>query len=284
MAISRGALVLGGGGVTGIAWETGLLAGLAEAGVDLTAADLVVGTSAGSVVGAQILSGATLEELYAAQVADATGEIAARMGPGVLVRFIVASIWPGDERSGRARLGHASMKARTVTESERREVIKRRLPNHSWPERRLLIVAVDAETGETRVFDRESGVMLPDAVAASCAVPLVWPPITIDGRRYIDGGVRSIANADLASGCDRVVVLAPITFALRRSGRISVQLASLGANVRTVVISPDAQARKAIGSNTLDPAHRAAAARAGRAQSSSVVDAIRAAWSPGAKS
>lgn len=281
MANNRSALVLGGGGVTGIAWETGLLAGLAEAGVDLTSADLVVGTSAGSLVGAQILSGATLEQLYSAQVADATGEIAARMGPGFLLRFVIASVWPGDDRSSRARLGRAALRARTVTEAERREVIKRRLPNPSWPERRLLIVAVDAETGESRVFDRDSGVPLPDAVGASCAVPLVWPPITIDGRRYIDGGVRSITNADLAAGCDHVVVLAPVTFALRRSGRISVQLASLGTNVRSVVISPDAQARKAIGTNTLDPAHRGAAARAGRAQSAGVVDVIRALWSVG---
>ena len=281
MANNRSALVLGGGGVTGIAWETGLLAGLAEAGVDLTSADLVVGTSAGSVVGAQIRSDVPLEDLYATQLADATGEIAASIGAGVLVRFIVASLWPGDARSGRARLGHAALKARTVPESERREVIRRRLPKASWPERQLLITAVDAETGESRVFDRDSGVPLADAVAASCAVPLVWPPITIDGRRYIDGGVRSIANADLAVDCERVVVLAPVNTALRPSGRISSQLASLGPRVKSVVISPDAAARKAIGSNTLDPAHRAGAARAGRAQAAAAAQEVRDLWAVG---
>jgi NTE family protein len=166
-----------------------------------------------------------------------------------------------------------------VPESERRAVIEQRLPNRSWPERRLIITAVDAETGELRAFDRDSGVPLPDAVAASCAVPLVWPPITINGRRYIDGGVRSIANADLASGCDRVVVLAPVTLALRRSGRIDRQLALLGPQLRSVVVSPDAQARKAIGSNVLDPAHRAASARAGRVQAAGVADAVAAVWS-----
>jgi NTE family protein len=275
----RRALVLGGGGVTGIAWELGLLAGLADGGIDLTSADLVVGTSAGSAVAAQVLSGASLEELYLAQLAEPKGEIAAKMGAGTRVRFVISSIWPGDERAGRARLGRAALRARTVPESQRRAVIEQRLPNHSWPETRLVITAVDAETGESRVFDRESGVALVDAVAASCAVPLVWPPMTINGRRYMDGGIRSVANADLAAGCDRVVVLAPITFALRRSGRIDRQLASLGPGVRSLVLSPDSQARKAIGPNSLDPSHRAASARAGRGQAAAVAHAVADVWS-----
>lgn len=275
----RGALVLGGGGITGIAWEIGILAGLAEAGVDLTSAGTVVGTSAGSVVGAQILSGTTVEHLYKEQLQDATGEIAARMGYGALARFVLASVWPGDERRGRARLGRAALAARTGPESTRRDVIEQRLLRPSWPTQRLLIVAVDAETGEARVFDRDSGVALVDAVAASCAVPLVWPPMTIDGRRYIDGGVRSIANADLASGCDRVIVLAPVTVALRRTGRIANQLSTLGKDVRSVVVSPDAQSRKAIGPNVLDPAYRAASARAGRTQAAGLAAAVATVWS-----
>jgi NTE family protein len=279
MATGGRGLVLGGGGVTGIAWMTGLLAGLAEAGIDLSEADVVVGTSAGSVVGAQILSGPTLEDLYAAQLTDPTGELAARMGATAMLRFITAALWPGDEQRARARLGRAALKARTVPEAERRAVIERRLPSAEWPERSLLITSVDAETGELRVFDRDSGVPLPEAVAASCAVPLVWPPITIGGRRYMDGGVRSATNADLATGCDRVVVLAPITYALRRSTRIASQLASLGAAVRSVVVSPDAQARKAIGGNVLDPAHRVASARAGHAQSAAVAESVAAVWS-----
>ncbi len=279
MAPGRKALVLGGGGITGIAWELGLLAGLAEAGVDLASADTVVGTSAGSVVGAQILSGVSIEELYAEQLKDPTGEIAARMGLGVIARFVILTVLPGDDQRSRARLGRASLKARTVPESERRAVIEERLSNPLWPERRLLITAVDADTGEARVFDRDSGVRLVDAVAASCAVPLIWPPMTVDGRRYVDGGVRSIANADLATGCDRVVVLAPVTIALRRTGRIANQLRTLGPDVRSLTVSPDAQSRKAIGSNTLDPAFRAASARAGRIQAAGVAAAVAAVWS-----
>jgi NTE family protein len=278
MAMGGRALVLGGGGVTGIAWETGLLAGLAEAGIDLTSADLVVGTSAGSIVGAQILSGVSLKDLYNTQLAEPTGEIAARMGATTLLRFAVAMLWPGSEQQGRARLGHAALRASTVPESERFAVIRQRLPSDSWPERRLLVTAVDAENGETRVFDRDSGVPLLKAVAASCAVPLVWPPISIDGRRYIDGGVRSITNADLAAGSDRVVVVAPATFALRRSTRIENQLASLGTGIRSLVISPDSEARQAIGRNVLDPAHRVASARAGHAQSAAVAESVAAVW------
>jgi NTE family protein len=278
MAIGGRALVLGGGGVTGIAWETGLLAGLAEAGIDLTSGDLVVGTSAGSIVGAQILSGVSLKDLYNTQLAEPTGEVAARLGAITLLRFAVAMLWPGSEQQGRARLGHAALRARTVPESERLAIISQRLPSDSWPERRLLVTAVDAENGETRVFDRDSGVPLLKAVAASCAVPLVWPPITIDSRRYIDGGVRSITNADFAAGCDRVVVVAPATVALRRSTRIENQLASLGTGIRSVVISPDSEARQAIGRNVLDPARRVASARAGHAQSAAVAESVAAVW------
>ncbi len=270
--------MLGGGGVTGIAWETGLLAGLAEAGVDLASADLVIGTSAGSVVGAQILSGVSVKDLYAEQLTEPRTERTAKLGATITLRFAAALLWPGGEEQARARLGRAALKARTVPESERKAIIKQRLPADSWPERRLLITAVDAETGELRIFDRDGGVPLLEAVAASCAVPLVWPPISIDGHRYIDGGVRSIANADLATGCDRVVVVAPVTFALRKSGRIESQLASLGSGIRSMVISPDTEARKAIGSNVLDPAHRVASARAGHAQSAAIAASVAEAW------
>jgi NTE family protein len=279
VAPGRGALVLGGGGVTGIAWELGILVGLSAAGIDLTAAEIVIGTSAGSVVGAQVLSGVGIEALYEGQLADASGEIAARMGLVATAQFLMNALWPGDERRGRARLGRAALKAQTVPESARRAIIEQRLPTHAWPERRLIITAVDAESGEARNFDRDSGVTLVDAVAASCAVPLVWPPITIGERRYIDGGVRSVANADLAVGADRVVVLAPVTIALRRSHAIANQLASLGAGVRSIVVSPDAEARRAIGPNSLDPSRRAASARAGRAQAAAVSAAVGAVWS-----
>jgi NTE family protein len=273
------ALVLGGGGVTGIGWEIGLLTGLVAAGVPVDRPDVVVGTSAGSVVGAQLCSGVPLEELYERQLAPATGEIAAKLGAGVLLRYVVSGIG-GDDRAARARLGRRALRASTVSEEERRAVITSRLASQQWPEHpRLLVTAVEAESGEAVVFGRDSGAALADAVAASCAVPLVWPPMTVNGTRYIDGGVRSPVNADYATGCSRVLVIAPVAGSIRRSGRISRQLATLGPDVRKAVVTPDAEARAAMGRNVLDPAYRAAAARAGNRPAAVVADTVSALWS-----
>lgn len=267
--------MLGGGGVTGVAWELGLLWGLAEAGVDLADADLVVGTSAGSVVGAQIRSGTPLPDLYQAQLAGHGGERAARIGLRALLSMAWAMLPGRDSAAARARIGAMALAAKTVTEAERRAIVETRLRSPEWPSRPLLITAVDARTGEFVTFDGQGPVSLVAAVSASCAVPGVWPPVTIDGRRYIDGGMRSATNADLAAGHDRVVVLAPITVGSRR---ISAQLAKLGAGTRSTVVAPDRAARRAIGRNVLDPARRAAAAQAGRAQAAAVRDRVAAVW------
>ncbi|MFC7546640.1 patatin-like phospholipase family protein [Plantactinospora sp. GCM10030261] len=267
------ALVLGGGGVTGVAWELGMLAGLADAGVDPGRAELVVGTSAGSVVGAQVTTGTPIEQLYAGQLRGPGSELPARIGRTVLARWMWAVVRHRDPRRARAAIGRYALAARTQDEARRRAVIAARLPGHEWPrEPRLLVTAVDAASGEFVVFDRACGVSLVDAVAASCAVPMVWPPVTIDGRRYIDGGVRSAANVDLAAGCDRVLVLAPMTLGVAR------QVGRLPAATRVVLVSPDRAARATIGRNVLDPARRAAAARAGRAQAAAVRDRVASVW------
>jgi len=262
--MAKRALVLGGGGVTGVAWEIGMLTGLAAAGVDLTGADVVIGTSAGSVVGALVTTGVDLPTLYASQLAPPTAEIPARLGLATILRWAWVAAGRRDERRARARIGAMALAARTVPEADRRAVIAARLHGASWPERRLLVTAVDARTGEFVVFDRDQGVDLVDAVGASCAVPCVWPPVTIGDRRYVDGGVRSPVNADLAAGCDRVVVIAPVTASFAPTTRIGRQIAGLGA--RVALIQPDQAAKRAFGRNVLDPARRAPAARAGQAQ------------------
>ncbi|MCT2585486.1 patatin-like phospholipase family protein [Actinophytocola gossypii] len=272
------ALVLGGGGITGIAWEWGILAGLARAGVDLGSADLVVGTSAGSVVGAQVAAGLDADERYAAQLEPPDGEVAAAMGPAVLLRYGLAMAGPRTPKAVRARIGRMALRANTVPEAERVAVIESRLPVRDWPERALLITAVDAESGEFRAFDRDSGAPLVRAVAASCAVPGVWPPVTIDGRRYVDGGMRSGSNADLAAGYDRVVVLSPLPRGIGHMTPAATQVEALAARSRVELVSPDRAALAAIGRNVLDPAKRAAAARAGLAQADSVLARIRSVW------
>ena len=111
------------------------------------------------------------------------------------------------------------------------------------------------------MFDAASGVDVVDAVAASCAVPGVWPPVTIGGSRYIDGGIWSLTNSDLATGCDLVVVLAPLF-----DQAMHAELAGLGTRVESVVITPDNRSIAAFGSDVLDPAVREPSARAGLAQ------------------
>jgi NTE family protein len=281
MSDQRTALVLGGGGITGIAWEIGLLAGLADAGTDLSGADLVVGTSAGSVVGALVTGGTKLRELYERQLAPATGEKAARLNRATLAQFGWAMLRSrGRDVEFRRRIGALALAAEkaglTPSEQERLDVIGERLAGTQWPDRQLLITAVDAGTGEFRTFDRDSGVSLLQAVAASCAVPGVYPPVTIDGRRYVDGGMRSAANADLAQGYDRLVVLAPIPRGVGPMASVDAQVTGLVS--RVAVVSPDAGSRKAIGRNVLDPAARAPSAEAGRAQATAVARQVAEVW------
>jgi NTE family protein len=276
--MTQRALVLGGGGITGIAWEWGILAGLAEAGVDLADADLVVGTSAGSVVGASVAAGQDFQERYQAQLVPPGGELAATLGPGLLARYALAMVGPRGPQRVRARIGKLALRAKTVPEAERVAVIESRLPVREWPDRELLLTAVDVESGEFRALDRKSGVPLVKAVAASCAVPGVWPPVTIEGRRYMDGGIRSGTNADLAAGYDRVVVLAPLPRGMGPMAGAEAQVDALRARSKVALVTPSRAALAAIGRNVLDPAKRADAARAGLTQSASVIDEVRAVW------
>jgi len=282
MTPPRTALVLGGGGITGIAWEIGVLAGLADAGIDLRTADLVVGTSAGSVVGAQLCSGADLEQLYAGQLEPPSGaEQVARLGRGTLARYGLAMLLSRrDDAAFRRRIGALARKAadtgRTPPEADRRAAIASRLPDPEWSDRPLVITAVDAGSGEFTRFTRRSGVELVAAVGASCAVPGVYPPVTIDGSRYMDGGMRSPANADLAAACDRIVVIAPLPRGVGPMTSVDAQVTGLVS--RVVVVSPDSASLTAIGKNVLDPAAREPAARAGRAQAASVADRVREVW------
>ena len=205
--MDRRALVLGGGGVTGIAWETGLIAGL---GIDLAAADVIIGTSAGSLVGTDIACGQDLEALYQAQLAPPAPEPAARIGWAFIGRLLWDVHTSRDPKRARARIGRWALAVSTMPEADRRNVFEDRLPASVWPSRALKVTAVDARTGEFAVFDSAGDASLVDAVGASCAVPGLWPPVTIGERRFMDGGMRTVANADLAHGYERVVIVAPV--------------------------------------------------------------------------
>ena len=266
------ALVLGGGGVAGIAWITGLLTGLAVAGQDVTGADVIIGTSAGATVAAQVGSDLSLDELFARQTQPAlqSREIPVELDLDKLAADwgeIMTGVTSGEEMLRRA--GAYALAADTVPEAKRRAVIESRLPSRAWPTRRVQLVAVDAETGQPYVFDSQSGAELVDAVAASCAVPGIWPPVTIGGRRYIDGGVRSSDNADLAQGSERIVIISPLGYdspipSPQPLRQVVGQLRDQGSEV--IVMVPDQASAAAIGANPLDPGTRVPAAEAGRAQ------------------
>ncbi len=276
MASTTRALVLAGGGLTGIGWEVGVLAGLADKGVrPADTADLVVGTSAGAVVGARVAQGADPAALYDEQLIDpgASPERAANLDSDTVTEIFEEMLsTEGDPTERHLRIGALALAADTIPEAERLAVVAARLPSPDWPRRMLRIIAVDAQSGETAVFDAGSGVSLVEAVAASCAVPGVWPPTTIDGHRYIDGGVRSADNADLAAGFDRVLVLSPMRLDIAGIPLIE-------ATGSVAVVYPDHAAVGAMGVNPLDPARRAAAARAGHAQAAALAPEIAEFWS-----
>lgn len=274
----RRTLVLGGGGIAGIAWHLGILKGLADYGVDLTEADTVIGTSAGSVVGSQITGAAdSVHRAWHEQLEPAEEELGAEFPRRVAARIMAAAFSPGSRTRKRQRIGRAALLAHPPGGHERIQLIRERIEVTEWPDRDLRITAVEAETGNPVVFDRHSGVDLVHAVAASCAVPLVWPAVTIDGRPYVDGGMRSTTNADLAHGAEAVVVLAPLPQAFSRINRLPEQLARTGAE-RSGVVVPDEESLAAFGRNMLDTATRADAARAGLRQAGLIVDKVARIW------
>jgi NTE family protein len=277
--MDRRALVLAGGGVTGIAWETGLIAGLAGLGIDLAAADVIIGTSAGSVVGTDIACGQELEALYQAQLAPPTPEPAARIGWELIGRLLWDVHTSRDPKRARARIGRWALAVPTMPEADRRKVFEARLPASTWPSRPLKVTAVDAQTGDFAVFDSAGAAGLVDAVGASCAVPGLWPPVTIGERRFMDGGMRTVANADLAHGYERVVIVAPVAAGIGFMASPRRQAAALtAAGVRVALVQPDRAAARAIGRNVLDVSRRAAAVRAGRAQATAEAPAVGAVW------
>ncbi|TXN28123.1 patatin-like phospholipase family protein [Lacisediminihabitans profunda] len=268
--MTQSAVVLAGGGVAGIAWEIGVLRGLQEAEPDacrriLSDDTLLVGTSAGSAVAAQVASGAALEGLFGSQVSEESAELFVHIDLaefGAMIADALAGSTSPEE--ARRRLGVIARDAETVPAATRLAIIAARLPSQSWPDRPLLITAVDTATGELRVFDRDSGVDLVDAVAASCAVPGVWPTVEIDGRHYMDGGMRTIANADLAAGSGQVLILVPGPESSPAGPTISAAELDTLAPARIHTVFADADAIAAFGPNPLDPGVRRASALAGR--------------------
>lgn len=252
------AFVLAGGGATGIAWEAGIIMGLRDGGVDVREADTMIGTSAGSMVAAHLRVGTDEGDAFA-RIRDGVPLASyGRLGPADATRYLRAQL-ASDPRRGRASIGRAALAARTLDEPAWVDTVGYGLVGADWPRGRLWVTAVDARTGTSVVFDNDSGVPLERAVAASCAVPGVFPAVEIGGRRYVDGGLRSIANADLATGHRRVLALVPYPVAPHLRDWPPAQLWALrrnrtasGARTRTHLVVPDARDLVAMGTNPLD--------------------------------
>jgi NTE family protein len=289
--MTRNALVLGGGGALGIAWEVGVLSGLLEEGIDTTTADLIVGTSAGSVVGTQIALGEPLLELLAEQVAPDDGALSRLIQIDLVGTQQIFMRWAGIKevtQEVRREIGELALGAKTVNEESWVDYFEDGIAGRTWPERDLRITAVDCDSGEFEVWTRDSGVGLGRAVASSCAVPGLFPAVTIDGRRYTDGGVRSGTSADLAKRFDSVLIVAPI--GARQDG-IDPLLGGQARNEaetlraagsRVELVFPDAGSLEAMGFNRMDSTRRGLSAEAGMAQGRALASRLAEGWAKAA--
>ncbi|MEU7895742.1 patatin-like phospholipase family protein [Nonomuraea sp. NPDC049152] len=253
------ALVLGPGGVVGTAWLAGLAVGLRRAGVDLADADLIVGTSAGAIVGAMLATGENLDRLATSTRSGGTGE------QGRLAEVFATLADPSLEQGDKLRrVGKIALTADVAPEQTHLDRMATLVTARDWPGRRLLITAVNAETGEPAVWDRDGDASLLSAVASSCAVPGVYPPITVNGHRYMDGAFRGGANADLAGDADTVVVIEPLAHVFPSGAAIS--------------IAPDRATLEAFGPDLHDASAWETSFQAGVRQAADAAERLGALW------
>ena len=275
--------MIGCGGVLGIAWTVGLITGLARAGAGLEDTQLWIGASAGSVVAARLARQTAPETLFAEQTEVTSEEVFrpyAQSEVDAKNQLLFDKVH-GDLTQARQRIGAWALRSNTPPSAQRRAIIARRLKNADWPETPLRIVTVNAHTGAEKIWDRHCAIDLIDAVTASCAVPGVWPSVALLGDLYMDGGLRSMTNADLAIGAKRVLVISPLGYSDANpvSGHLRKEVSQLqrqGASV--LVLEPDATSLDAMGANILDPAKSPAAAQAGLQQGQQWAAQVSAFW------
>lgn len=272
------ALVLSGGGAAGAAWMAGFISGLREQGTDLGDADLIVGTSAGARVGAQLATGV----LSQAVGMHRRGGTPAVRRYATLPQWIAASMRiiaeaPDEQEAARRIAVMRPLGERLASGAERRRQVTALLPAGQWPAHRLLIAAVDADTGARVAFGAGSGAALADAVEASCALPGIYPLVIINGRRYADGGAYSLYSADLAAGHDVVTVLTPVPLNDYLRAKLDAEVTALGpATVH--LVTADEQSLAAIGPDPNADDTAQAALGAGIAQARREIAALQALW------
>ena len=273
------ALILGGGGPVGIAWECGVLLGLRDRGVDLSQAGRIVGTSAGSIVGTHLAVAGSVEELYTTQKDPIDGGKKPSGMAGLMTAMLMAKLFHRTVEGQRRAIGRRALRAGVPGESAWLAWIAGFLPGGAegrWPERDLCLTSVDVASGELKVWTRDSGVPLALAVASSCAVPCVFPLVHLEDRTYMDGGMGSPTNAVLGQNFRTVVILDPIARVLGRQSLLEREAEQLTAQGSTVVpLAFDDRVHALVGRNLMDASRRQRIAELGREQGRGVAESHR---------
>ena len=271
--------MLSGGGRAGAAWMLGLAAGLREADIDLAAADLIVGTSAGARTGAQLATGTVDQALTAYHPHRLP---VAKTYAGLLDFVAVArpiQVSAGSQADAARQIASLGpLGPGLPSTAERRREIAAYLPVPAWPGTPLKISAVDADSGQRVVFDARSGVSLTDAVTASGALPGVYPLAEVNGRRYADGGAWSLYSADLAVGHDVVIVISPMPLNPSLRSRLDAEMAALGDCVTHVILADEISLAAIFSADPNAVAAQEPSLAAGIAQAAKELDPLRAAW------
>jgi NTE family protein len=269
--------VLGGGGPTGHAWEAGMLKGLRDAGIDVSAADLIVGTSAGAVLGTELRSGKSIEDIYAEELGPQSGNPLSGRSPTDVQYFQdTYSMWTSpvrDQAAMRLEVGQRALQTpHPIPENAQKSRWRTVLGIDAWPQGGLQLAAVDVFDGTTRLFDRTQDASIDAAVAASTSIPGLFAPITVGDHRYMDGGVGG-THADAARGYATVIVV--IT-----GGTLSpTQLKDLqDSGSRIAILPPDSASAAAMGTDRRVTSQIKPSAEAGVRQAAVAADDIRKAW------
>ena len=261
------ALVLGGGGPQGIAWEAGMLAGWAEGWAALPGAHpdqplapllagRIIGTSAGAIVAAHLAVRGAVTALVEQQ--EHLLKADAPKGPEVarfLQAYFKARLFSRDTAGLRRSMGKSARKLALAGEGDYLAAFRRSYaPDGPWPTHcELLVTGIDAVTGELHIFRADGDTPLAVAVAASCSLPCAFPLVHVGEQAYMDGGIGSPTNTALAAGCDRVLILDALGGAFGSAAVLEKERKVLeAAGSHTLAFMPDAAVAQAIGKSFLD--------------------------------
>jgi NTE family protein len=282
------AVVLGGGGTVGVAWQTGLLTGLREAGIDLAGASAIMGTSAGALVGVLLASGRDVTDALAvlAAVGQKVDFKSLTAGSESFLDASRQAAHADDPQQALRAIGAAAQQATTALTEDDYLGLLDTFDGAAWPAG-FRCTAINTDTGELVVWDEASGVPLLHAVAASCVVPMLFPTVTIDGARYMDGGILSHLNATATPPSDVLVVLSclPIgspggavdTTRSASTIRANAEVARLRKTTRLVAVEPDFSDIEAP-VKMLDPQIAGRALHIGKRQAEREAATIRTVW------